>query len=153
MSISCYSKNCVRVKHLPSGYEVICDNSRYMHKNKDLGVKTIRARLYADGIGLERPSICEDTEGTVCPICEKGILKQVHEYLHYEYKNGNFYENPLSNEYEVLSVYLVCQGEDACGSEQVDGYCLSYNKETIKMFYEMLYEMKEKSCCVGQENK
>ena len=96
---------------------------------------------HADEIGLERPNICEDTEGTICPICEKGILKQVHEYLHYEYKNGNFYENPLSNEYEVLSVYLVCQGEDACGSEQVDGYCLSYNKETM----EMLYEMKEKS--------
>lgn len=142
MSISCYSKNCVRVKHLPSGYEVTCDSSRYMHKNKDLGVKTIRARLHADEIGLERPSICEDTEGTVCPICEKGILKQVHEYLHYECKNGNFYENPLINEYEVLSIYLVCDGdEEACKSEQVDGYCLSYNKETI----EMLYEMKEKS--------
>ena len=86
MLISCYSKNCVRVKHLPSGHEVICDSSRYIHKNKDLGVKTIRARLHADNIGLERPSICEDTEGTVCPICEKGTLKQVHEYLHYEYK-------------------------------------------------------------------
>lgn len=140
MSISCYSKNCVRVKHLPSGYEVICDNSRYMHKNKDLGVKTIKARLHADKIGLERPSICEDTEGTICQICEKGTLKQVHEYLHYEYKNGNFYENPLSNEYEVLSIYLVCDGdEEACKSEQLDGYCLSYNKETI----EMLYNMKE----------
>lgn len=112
-----------------------------MHKNKDLGVKTIKARLHADEIGLERPSICEDTEGTVCPICDKGILKQVHEYLHYEYKNGNFYENPLSNEYEVLSLYLVCEGdEEACGSEQADGYCLSYNKEII----EMLYKMKEK---------
>lgn len=86
MSISCYSKNCVRVKHLPSGYEVICDSSRYMHKNKDLGVKTIKARLHADEIGLERPNICEDTEGTICPICEKGVLKQVQEYLHYEYK-------------------------------------------------------------------
>ncbi|QDB74042.1 hypothetical protein HWC26_gp127 [Aeromonas phage 2L372X] len=60
--------------------------------------------------------------------------------MHYEYKNGNFYENPLSNEYEVLSVYLVCEGdEEACKSEQLDGYCLSYNKETI----EMLCEMKE----------
>lgn len=73
-----------------------------------------------------------------CPICEKGILKQVHEYLHYEYKNGNFYENPLSNEYEVLSIYLVCDGDkESCKSEQVDGYCLSYNKETIEMLYEM----------------
>lgn len=141
MSISCYSKNCVRVRHTPSGHEVICDNSRYTHKNKDLGVKTIRARLHADEIGLERPSICEDTEGTVCPICEKGTLKQVHEYLHYEHKNGNFYENPLSDEYEVLSVYLICQGEEeSCGSEQVDGYCMSYNKETI----EMIYRIKEK---------
>ena len=60
MSSACYSKNCVRVKHLPSGHEVICDSSRYMHKNKDLGVKTIKARLHADEIGLERPSICED---------------------------------------------------------------------------------------------
>ncbi|QEG08613.1 hypothetical protein [Aeromonas phage 4L372D] len=121
-----------------------------MYKNKDLGVKTIKARLHADDIGLERPSICEDTEGTICPICEKGILKQVHEYLHYEYKNGNFYENPLSNEYEVLSIYLVCEGdEDACKREQVDGYCLSYNRETI----ELLYNMKERLCDVGQENK
>lgn len=141
MSSTCYSKNCVRVKYLPSGHEVICDSSRYMHKNKDLGVKTIQARLHADNIGLERPNICEDTEGTICPICEKGILKQVHEYLHYEYKNGNFYENPLSNEYEVLSIYLVCEGdEEACKSEQCDGYCLIYNKETR----ELLYKMKEK---------
>ena len=140
MSTSCYSKNCVRVKHLPSGHEVICDSSRYMHKNKDLGLKTIKAMLHADKIGLERPNICEDTSGTICPICEKGILKQVHEYLHYGYKNGNFYENPLSNEYEVLSIYLVCEGdEEACKSEQMDGYCLSYNKETI----EILYSIKE----------
>ena len=143
MAINCYSKAGIRIKHSPSGHEVFCNTTRHQYRNKDLCIKTIRARLYADGIGLERPSICEDTEGTVCPICEKGILKQVHEYLHYEYKNGNFYENPLSNEYEVLSVYLVCQGEDACGSEQVDGYCLSYNKETIKMFYEVLYKLKE----------
>ena len=41
-------------------------------------------------------------------------------------------------------MYLVCEGEkDACGSEQIDGYCLSYNKETIEMLYEMLYGIKE----------
>lgn len=141
MSSACYSKNCVRVKHIPSGYEVICDKERQMHKNKDCGIKTIKAKLYADQLGLKRPVIEECVAGTICPICEKGILKEVHEYLHYEYKNGNFYENPLSNEYEVLSLYLLCcGGEDACTSEQVDGYCLNYNKETI----ELLYKMKEK---------
>lgn len=138
MAISCYSKAGIRIKHIPSGHEVFCNTTRHQYKNKDLGVKTIKARLHADEIGLKRPYICEDTEGTVCPICEKGTLKQAHEHLHYGYKNGNFCENPLSNEYEVLSIYSVCDGdEEACKSEQVDGYCLSYNKETIEMLYEM----------------
>lgn len=138
MTISCWSKDAIRVKHIPSGYSIVVQAYRGQHRNKTAAIKTIKARLHADEIGLERPNICEDTEGTVCPICEKGILKQVHEYLHYEYKNGNFYENPLSNEYEVLSIYLVCDGDkESCKSEQVDGYCLSYNKETIEMLYEM----------------
>lgn len=48
-------------------------------------------------------------------------------------------KTPLSNEYEVLSIYLVCEGEEeSCKSEQVDGYCLNYNKETIEMLYEMM---------------
>lgn len=29
MSNACYSKNCVRIKHLPSGHEVFCDNPDY----------------------------------------------------------------------------------------------------------------------------
>lgn len=140
MAINCYSKAGIRIKHIPSQHEVFCNTTRHQYKNKDLCIKTIKAKLYADKIGLERPTIYEDTSGTLCPICEKGVLEQVHEYLHYEFKDGILYENPLSNEYEVLSLYLVCcGGEDVCKSEQVDGYCLSYNKETI----EMLYKMKE----------
>ena len=134
MSNACYSKAGIRIKHTPSGHEVVCSATRHQYKNKDLCIKTIKAKLYADELGLERPEIEEDTAETTCPICEKGILERAHEYLHYEYKNGIFYENPLSNEYEVFSLYLVC---DACRSEQVDGYCIDYNKETMKMLYEM----------------
>lgn len=137
MATSCYSKASIRIKHTPYEHEVVCNTTRHQYRNKDLYIKTIKTKLYADELGLERPEIEEDTAETICPICENGVLKQGYEYLHYEYKNGNFYENPLSNDYEVFSLYLIC---GACGSEQVDGYCLDYNKETI----EMLYEMKEK---------
>lgn len=138
MSIACYSKNCARVKHIPSGHEVIVDNNRQMHKNKDTGIKIIAARLNADRIGLQRPIIEESCSGTMCPICEQGILEERHEYLKYKYNCG-FRLDP-DGDYEVLSLYLVCcGGEDSCGSEQIDGYCLSYNKETM----EILYEMKE----------
>lgn len=142
MSMACYSKNCVRIKHIPTDYQIIVDCHRHMYKNKDIGVKNIKAKLYADKLGLQRPIIEEDVSETICPICEKGILKQVHEYLHYEYKNGNFYQNQLSNEYEVLSLYLLCVGEDGCGSEQCDGYCLNFNKETLELLYDM--ERKDK---------
>ena len=62
MAINCYSKDGIRIKHIPSGHEVFCDTTRHQYRNKDLCIKTIKARLHADEIGLERPSICEDTE-------------------------------------------------------------------------------------------
>lgn len=136
MSMACHSKNCIRIKHIPSGHEVICDKERSQHKNKDLCIKTIRAKLNADQLGLQRPIINEDCSDTICPICEQGILRQVGEYIRYSYNSG--FRQDINGDYKVLSLYLVCDG--GCGSEQADGFCADYNSETMKL----LYRMKEK---------
>lgn len=138
MAINCWSKDAIRVRHTPSGYEIAVQSYRGQHRNRSAGIKTIKAKLYADKLGLERPIINERTEGTMCPICESGILVEKHEYLRYTYKTLNGFRLDPEGEYEVLSLYLQCQL--GCGSEQMDTYCLEYNKETMLM----LYEMKEK---------
>lgn len=132
------NKVFVRIKHLPSNHEVMCQKERHQHKNIQWCIRTIKAKLYADKLGLERPIINERTEGTLCPICESGILIEKHEYLRYSYKTMNGFRLDPEGEYEVLSLYLQCQL--GCGSEQMDAHCLEYNKETMLM----LYEMKEK---------
>jgi hypothetical protein len=135
------NKVFVRIKHSPSNHEVMCDKERHQHKNIQWCIRTIKAKLYADNLGLQRPIINERTEGTICPICESGILVEKHEYLRYTYNSG-FRLDP-EGEYKVLSLYLQCQL--GCGSEQMDAHCLKYNKETMLM----LSEMKEKELNVG----
>lgn len=132
------NKVFVKIKHLPSNHEVMCDKERSMHKNKDLCIKTIKAKLYADKLGLERPIINERIEGTCAQFVNQGVLVEKHEYLKYSYKTQNGFRLDPEGEYEVFSLYLQCQL--GCGSEQMDAHCLEYNKETMLM----LYEMKEK---------
>ena len=112
------NKVFVRIKHLPSNHEVMCHKERHQHKNIQWCIRTIKAKLYADKLGLERPIINNRTEGTLCPICESGILVEKHEYLRYTYKILNSFRLGPEGEYEVLSLYLQCQL--GCGSEQLD---------------------------------
>lgn len=118
MMLYACNKSLIRIKHIPSGHEVSCEKERSQHKNKITAIKTIKAKLYADSLGFQRPVIEENVENTICPICEKGILELQHEYLLFR------------EDFEVLSLYYTCS---YCKFEQVDATLATYNKETRNM--------------------
>lgn len=115
-----YNKNEVRVTHMPSGATVTTSLYRTMHRNKDLAIRVIKARLSADAAGWRRPAINETTAGTRCPICEQGFLSEHVEMLSKEVYGEMF---------EIPSLYCICS---YCGSEQADGEQVNKNAEFMR---------------------
>ena len=117
--------NSVKVIHIPSGESVVVMKERSQHKNKELGLNIIRARLQAEELGLEKPVIDNDTVNTICPICEQGILTECISYKEQTVLGGLF---------NVPSVYCTCS---YCEVEQVDPEQLRTNKEVLQIIYQL----------------
>lgn len=115
MVVNCHSKSEIKVTHLPTGKTFSAGFFRSQHKNKDLAIRVIKARLQADRLGLKRPEIVEDVSDTVCPICELGLLEERFETLRMEI---------LGEEFDVPSLYYVCTH---CQSEQMNDFLLKKN--------------------------
>ena len=125
-------KSSVRVTHIPSGESVIVMKERSQHKNKELGLNIIRARLQAEELGLEKPMVDNDTVNTRCPICEQGILTELVSYRE---------ETILGELFSIPSVYCTCS---YCEVEQVDPEQLRTNKEFMQIVYQLVNKIKEK---------
>jgi len=117
MAVSSHSRSEVKVTHLPTGKAFSAGFFRSQHKNKELAIKVIKARLQADRLGLKRPAVVEDMSDTVCPICELGLLEERFETLRMEI---------LGEEFDVPSLYYVCTH---CLSEQMNDFLLKKNIE------------------------
>jgi hypothetical protein len=117
MVVSCHSRSEVKVTHLPTGKTFSAGFFRSQHKNKELAVRVIKARIQAEIIGLKRPEIVDDVSDTVCPICEEGLLEERLETLRMEL---------LGEEFDVPSLYYVCTH---CKSEQMNDFLLKKNIE------------------------
>lgn len=115
-----YNRNEVRVMHMPSGTTVTTSLYRTMHRNKDLAIKVIRAKISADVSGWCRPIICEQTAGTRCPICEQGVLSEQVEMNQKEIYGEQF---------DIPSLYCICSH---CGSEQADGEQVDKNAQFMR---------------------
>lgn len=105
----------IKVTHLPSGESVTAKFARSQHKNKDAAVKVLASRLRAKKIGLEKPVMDEEIEGTRCPICEEGVLIEKTELNQYLVGGERF---------EIPSHFCQC---DYCGSDQASPSQVSQN--------------------------
>jgi len=124
--------NSVRITHIPSGESVVVMKERSQHKNKELGLNIIRARLQAEELGLEKPVVDNDTVNTICPICEQGILTELVSYRE---------ETILGELFNVPFVYCTCS---YCEVEQVDPEQLRTNKEVLQIIYQLASKIKER---------
>jgi hypothetical protein len=122
----------VRITHIPSGESVVVMKERSQHKNKELGLNIIRARLQAEELGLEKPMVDNDTVNTRCPICEQGILIELVNYRE---------EIILGELFSVPSVYCTCS---YCEVEQVDPEQSRTNKEVLQIIYQLASKIRER---------
>jgi len=69
MGSSWYSRNSIKITHEPSGEEIQIDDlyHRSNHKKKDIAMKILRSRLWAEQNGMGR----SDKEVSVCDILEE----------------------------------------------------------------------------------
>jgi hypothetical protein len=122
----------VRITHIPSGESVVVMKERSQHKNKELGLNIIRARLQAEELGLNKPMIDNYTVNTICPICEQGILTEQVSYRE---------ETILGELFSIPSVYCACS---YCEVEQVDPEQLRTNKEVLQIIYQLASKIRER---------
>jgi hypothetical protein len=104
----------------------------FTHKNKELGLNIIRARLQAEELGLNKPMIDNYTVNTICPICEQGILTEQVSYRE---------ETILGELFSIPSVYCACS---YCEVEQVDPEQLRTNKEVLQIIYQLASKIRER---------
>jgi peptide chain release factor 2 len=74
--------SAVRITHLPTNIVVQCQNERSQHRNKDLAMKVLRARLYEHEMA-ERRKEREEAAGTKMEI---GFGSQIRSYVLHPYQ-------------------------------------------------------------------
>lgn len=119
----------VKVTHLATNETIVVGTTRSMVKNKAIGIAVIKARINAANEGLIKPEIDEDTVGTVCPVCEKGILTEKVEYTN-KTVNGELFELPI--------LFSVCS---FCECEQTDGFQIDKNAEFKRTAEQMALDL------------
>jgi len=119
----------VKITHLATNETIVVGTTRSMVKNKALGIAVIKARLNAANEGLIKPEMDEDTVGTICPICEEGILTEKVEYTN-NTVNGELFELPI--------LFSVCS---FCECEQADGFQINKNVEFRRTAAQMALDL------------
>jgi peptide chain release factor 2 len=95
--------SAVRITHLPTGIVAQCQNERSQHRNKDMAMKVLRARLYEHQL-KERQDIREELESE-----KKGIAwgNQIRSYIFQPYQLVKDHRTSL----DVGNVGAVMDGE------------------------------------------
>jgi peptide chain release factor 2 len=103
--------SAVRITHLPSGIVVTCQNERSQHKNRDVAMKLLRARLYQ----LEVDKRKEETKKIEGEKKEIGFGSQIRSYVLQPYQMVK----DLRTSYEVGDVQRILDGD-------LDGFVEAY---------------------------
>jgi len=103
--------SAVRITHLPSGIVVTCQNERSQHKNRDVAMKLLRARLYQ----LEVEKRQEEQVKLEGVKKEIGFGSQIRSYVLQPYQLAK----DLRTGYEVGDVQRVLDGD-------LDGFVEAY---------------------------
>jgi peptide chain release factor 2 len=103
--------SAVRITHLPSGIVVSCQNERSQHKNRDVAMKVLRARLY-DAKLKEQQARLEQIGGTKKEIA---FGSQIRSYVLQPYQMVKDHRTKL----QVGDVHRVLDGD-------LDGFIKSY---------------------------
>jgi peptide chain release factor 2 len=103
--------SAVRITHLPTGIVVTCQNERSQHKNRDVAMKLLRARLYQ----LELDKRQEEQTKLEGVKKEIGFGSQIRSYVLQPYQLAK----DLRTGYEVGDVHRVLDGD-------LDGFIEAY---------------------------
>jgi peptide chain release factor 2 len=95
--------SAVRITHIPSGIVVSCQNERSQHKNKDVCMKVLRARLYE----LEREKKKAETQSIEDGKLGIGFGSQIRNYVLQPYRMAK----DLRTKVEVGDVERVLNGD------------------------------------------
>ena len=103
--------SAVRITHLPTGIVVTCQNERSQHKNRDVAMKLLRARLYQVEVE-KRQEAQTKLEGEKKEI---GFGSQIRSYVLQPYQMAK----DLRTDYQVGDVQRVLDGD-------IDGFVEAY---------------------------
>ena len=109
--------SAVRITHLPTGIVVTCQNERSQHKNRDVAMKLLKARLYQ----LEVEKRQEEQEKLEGEKKEIGFGSQIRSYVLQPYQMIK----DLRTGYEVGDVQRVLDGD-------LDGFVEAYLAQRAK---------------------